>query len=411
MSRAFIVNPDGYVLEGLLDFSYASVTLSQRLWGIDTFQMRVHRHRLYADSIVAGMAMWFPDDDDLFYLIETIESEQSGSVQNDWMTVSGRAVDAFASEERRIIPPPGQAYDTHVSAPAETIMKYYMDEHAGPSADAERQVPGLTIATDMARGTSMSAGFRYNTITDALKELGINGGLGWRSRMIYDSATPASSEIEFEVIEGSDLSAEVFFDFEYETLEEWRELERILDSKTWALVAGQGEGVDRDIVERYVGVGEPEGYARREAFIDARDVELGNTDLLEQRGDAFLESAAPERSIEAKMHQFGSFRYREHWDLGDVVLVRNRPRGLSYAARVVEVHKTLSSGAPQVTAVLDRPFPTLREKTSPSSSQGTGSVIVDQPTGGGGGLTNLDGGAPDDTYGGVMITPIDGGAP
>lgn len=374
MSHAFLVDPNGYELLGVLDESYASVTLSFRLWGVDTFQMRVHRKRLYADSIESGKLIWFPHEDNALFMIESIMSEQTGSVQNDWMTVSGRSLDGFATEERRVIPPAGESHDEVNSVPAETAMKHYVNDHCAAGAPAERQIPGLVVAADLGRGDDVTAEYRYHTVTTPLKEIGAVSGLGWLSRMVYNSADPASSTVEFEVLEGTDHSADVFFDFEYETLEDWHELERIIDSKTFAIVAGQGEDENRDIVERYSGMSEPEGYDRREAFIDARDVEFGNTNLLEMRGDAFLEASSPERSLEAHVHEYGSFRYREHWDRGDIVLVRNRPRGLQYPARVVEVHKTIGDGPERVTAVLDRPFPTIKDKVSASSSAGAGAL-------------------------------------
>lgn len=404
---------DGTTFEtiGLLDNSYEQLQIVRRYWGLDNFIMRVHRRRLYADQIVSGNIIWLPDEENMAFLIEQIAGDQTGSVVNDWMTVYGRSLDSFASEERRIIPPPGEDYDEQHGVPGETAMKHYMDDHAGPSADAERQIPGLVIETDAARGDDVTTDQRYTTITQALKEIGMLTGLGWQGQFSYNTATPSSSTLEFQVIDGMDHSTDVFFDFEYETLEEWHELERILDSKTFAIVAGQGEGADREVVERYQGVSEPEGYARREAFIDARDVALGNLTLLAARGDAFLVGAAPERSVEAKEHQFGSFQYRRDWDLGDIVLIRNRTRGLQYASRVVEIYKTETrEDSIKITAVMDRPFPTLKEKMSAGSSSGTGSIIVDQPvggTGGGGGSPFLDGGTPSSAY----DTAIDGGAP
>ena len=119
----------------------------------------------------------------------------------------------------------------------------------------------------------------------------------------------------------------MFFDFAFETLERWEELDSVIDAKTVALVAGQGEGTARDLVTRWSGT-EPTGFDRREAFLDARDVELGETTVLAQRGDAFLAATGAETSLEADVHQYGGFRYREHWDVGDVVTVRNAERGL-----------------------------------------------------------------------------------
>ena len=90
-------------------------------------------------------------------------------------------------------------------------------------------------------------------------------------------------------------------------------------------------------------------------------MELGETTVLAQRGDAFLAATGAETSLEADVHQYGGFRYREHWDVGDVVTVRNAERALSYPARIVEVEKSFerSAAAPTITAVLGRPFPTL----------------------------------------------------
>ena len=122
----------------------------------------------------------------------------------------------------------------------------------------------------------------------------------------------------------------MFFDFAFETLERWEELDSVIDAKTVALVAGQGEGTARDLVTRWSG-SEPAGFDRREAFLDARDVELGETTVLAQRGDAYLAATGAETSLEADVHQYGGFRYREHWDVGDLVTVRNAERGLSYA--------------------------------------------------------------------------------
>src|SRR5262249_19810879 len=108
------------------------------------------------------------------------------------------------------------------------------------------------------------------------------------------------------------------------------------------------------------------------------DVELGNTDLLEARGDATLAALTDAVALEATVHQFGSFRYREHWDLGDIVLVRNEERGVEYAARVVEVEVTIkdSQAAPTVVATLGRPFPTLRSNSAASGGSATADSVT-----------------------------------
>ena len=140
--------------------------------------------------------------------------------------------------------------------------------------------PGLVVAADAARGPTVTVNGRYQTVLDLVREIGLLAGLGWE--ITYD---PGSGDFVFDVIEGVDRSASVFFDFAFETLERWEELDSVIDAKTVALVAGQGEGTARDLVTRWSGT-EPTGFDRREAFLDARDVELGETTVLAQRGDA-----------------------------------------------------------------------------------------------------------------------------
>jgi hypothetical protein len=136
-------------------------------------------------------------------------------------------------------------------------------------------------------------------------------------------------------------------------------------------------------VARWAG-SEPTGFDRREAFLDARDVELGETTVLAQRGDAYLAGTGAETSLEADVHQYGGFRYREHWDVGDVVTIRNAERALSYPARIVEVEKAFerSAAAPTITAILGRPFPTLASQASSGRAAATADGAVSAASGG-----------------------------
>lgn len=357
MSLLYLLDPAGVVL-GRLDQSYESMTTTLKYQGGGSISLTINRQTLYAEQIVAGTFLYLPDGQEV-YEVEQVESVAEGSAANEQMTVSGRSIDGFILQERRAIPPPGEAYDAF-SGPAESAIKHFVDGHAGPGAAAARQVPNLVIAPDAASGAVVDIAARYKLLEDVLAEIGAVSGMGWATT--YD---PVNHEFVFDTVMGADLSDEVFFDFDFQTLERWVEVISLIDSKTFAIVAGQGEAEDREIVYRWSGT-EPSGFDRRETFIDARDVEQGQTALLEQRGDAAIASVGGERRLEATAHQYGSFRYREHWDLGDIVLVRNVRRGLAFPARVVQVSRswTDSAVAPTLTAALDRALPTIKEKVA-----------------------------------------------
>ena len=379
MTRAYVLDPATRAILGLVDQSWERLTYTRRYTAMDTFTLVIHRSRLYASELAKNRLLYLPDEGDLVFLIEQVESTAEGSTRNDAMTVSGRSLEGIAMAERLVLPPPGESHDRVTGVAAETAVKHYLRAHAADLADPARQLPGLTVAVGAARGPTVTVAGRYQSVLDLVREIGLLAGMGWE--VVYD---PTADAFVFDVLVGADRSASVFFDFAFQTLERWTELDSVLESKTLAVVAGQGEGVDRDVAVRWAGA-EPTGFDRREAFLDARDVEAGATVILEQRGDAYLAAAGAETRLEAGVHQYGAFRYREHWDVGDLVLVRNAERGISYPARIVEVEKAFerSAAAPTVTATLGAPFPTLRSQAAAASSPATADGAVSGATGGG----------------------------
>jgi microcystin-dependent protein len=378
MTRAYVLDPVTRATLGLVDQSWERLSYVRRYTAMDTFELVIHRSRLWASELATKRLLYLPDEGDLVFLIEQIASVAEGSTRNDEMTVTGRSLEGIAMVERLVEPPAGESHDRQTGVAAETAIKHYLRSHAADLAAPARQVPGLVVAPDAARGPAVTVNGRYQTVLDLAREIGLVAGLGWE--ITYE---PLSGDFVFDITDGVDRSASVFFDFAFETLERWEELESVIDAKTVALVAGQGEGTERDLVTRWSGT-EPAGFDRREAFLDARDVELGETTVLAQRGDAFLAATGAETSLEADVHQYGGFRYREHWDVGDVVTVRNAERGLAYAARIVEVTKAFerSAAAPTITAVLGRPFPTLASQASTGRAAATADGAVGTASGG-----------------------------
>ena len=83
-----------------------------------------------------------------------------------------------------------------------------------------------------------------------------------------------------------------------------------------AVVAGQGEAADR--IQVMVGESTQTGLARRELFVDARDVET--IDQLQKRGSEALADAEM-TSIEVDYLASGSFKYPSDFCIGDIVTV------------------------------------------------------------------------------------------
>lgn len=367
---------DGVEPVGVLGDAFERLEWTRSLWKPHTITLDLNLRQLHASAILKNRVLFLPDEEGLAFLVEHIETNDEPGAAKDAMRVIGRSIDAIATEERLALPPEDESHDTQSAVPAETAIKHYVDANGGPGAATARQVPNLVVATDQERGGTVTVSARYQMVGDILREVGAAAGMGWETTLDRDA-----EEYEFEVIPGVDRTASVFFDTAFDTLERYSELDSLLDTKTHAVVAGRGEGADREVVERFLD-SEKEGLERREVFVDARDVEGENPGeavaALETRGDATLEALQAAARYEAVVHPYGSFRYREHWDLGDLVTLRDSDRGLAVPVRVVTVRSSItdSKAAPEREVELDRPFPTLKDRIN---GGGVSGGAIDSP--------------------------------
>lgn len=208
---------------------------------------------------------------------------------------------------------------------AETIMREYVSANIGPDAPTERRsllAQKLVLATDELRGPSdAKASPRFATLLATLQEIALYAGLGFQ-------VIQRGSTLQFEVITLHDRSRTVRLDIDSGTLAS-EESTVSPPELTRAIVAGQGEGVDRVIVQRTSAEGttaEGEWGQIIEEFIDARGT--ADTGELEQKGDARLtEAGFTAVAVKVKPSDL-TMRYPEEWRVGERVgiIVKGQPR-------------------------------------------------------------------------------------
>ena len=103
MTRAYVLDPVTRATLGLVDQSWERLAYTRRYTAMDTFELVIHRSRLWASELATKRLLYLPDEGDLVFLIEQIASVAEGSTRNDEMTVSGRSL------EGRRSPPAGRA--------------------------------------------------------------------------------------------------------------------------------------------------------------------------------------------------------------------------------------------------------------------------------------------------------------
>lgn len=131
------------------------------------------------------------------------------------------------------------------------------------------------------------------------------------------------------------------------------------NTKTCAIVAGEGEGTARTLVT----VGGGSGWDLREVIVDARDVQKGDmttaeyTETLKQKGNEKLAGYGVVEAMEAQTKPFVNFVYREHYDLGDIVTVKKIMWGIEMDKRITEIQEIFEDGGFDIVPTFGDPLP------------------------------------------------------
>jgi Siphovirus ReqiPepy6 Gp37-like protein/Collagen triple helix repeat (20 copies) len=331
--------------------SYQSLIWTRRWHKIGEFQIVVNQHMENVNELKEGRIITNgPNKTGIIAHIEEVTSERAKG--DDQLLVKGYDLKGLLAK-RITIPQPGQSYD-RLTASAETIMKGYVERNA-VNTSQERIIPDLTIAPNQNRGNSLFYQTRFKPLHEELEKISLATGIGW------DVFFNGNGYV-FDVVEGRNLTTNqkdnppVIFSAEFDNVKEQKFVESSLDYKNVAIVAGQGEGADREVVI----VGNESGINRNEVFIDARDVE--NNANLPSRGEQKLSEYAKVESFETQVLTYGPFIYGEDWDLGDIVTVQNAKKTRTAHVRVVEVTEITETNGYRLDVVFGQPMPTIIEK-------------------------------------------------
>lgn len=197
---------------------------------------------------------------------------------------------------------------------AETVIKEYVNEQAVPGAGARATV-GFTVEADGGGGNTISLARSYRSLLTVCQEIAEIGG----GDFAVVSTGPATFEFRwYEGQLGTDRRAAVRFALTFGNMGEPEYALTRSSEANAVLVAGQGEGVDREILWRTdPGLMDDSPWNRREEFVDARD--LTTTAGLESRGDARLRERRPVEGLTFRVIQTPGTVYGRDYFLGDLV--------------------------------------------------------------------------------------------
>lgn len=198
---------------------------------------------------------------------------------------------------------------------------------------------------------TLNAQYTGDNLYDIIQKVCIERGIGFKITL------NANNQFVFKLYSGADRSYNqtnnpyVVFSPKFDNLTNSNYIESVSTMKTIALVGGDGEGTLRTYEDafnpKYMGTGLFSGMARRELFVDARDIsskdEYGDyiddstyRAMLRQRGLENLTENERVISFEGEIETSNMFKYGEDFFNGDVVQIANE-YGYEGRVRIIEI--------------------------------------------------------------------------
>ena len=362
--------------------NYESLLFTRRWHEIGEFELRINRHKQHTEFLQRGNLIMLGASRNKVGIIRhrEIELDENGKKTENWL-VKGIALKGVMAQ-RLVVPSVNDSHD-RASGAAETVMKHYVNNHIVNPVDVKRKIDMLALAVDQQRGSQISWESRFKNLADELVEISKASGLGWDVFLDFQQ-----KKWIFDVFEGRNLTVNqtenppVIFSPQFESLKQLSFVESDFNYRNFGYIAGQGEGVDRRVVE--VG-GDVSGLARIETFIDARDVseqdeeqqtlpESEIVNKLKERGQQKLREFTQDFFLEGHVLTKSPFTYEKDYDLGDFVTIQNREWGITRDARITEVKEIYESSGLQLEVTLGESRPTLIKKLKQELAQIIGEV-------------------------------------
>lgn len=365
--------------------NYTSLQLRKKWHSVGDFELQLHENTLHADKLVKENIIYTADNKAYIIL------HREFNTVTETLIVKGRELKSYLA--RWLIYPPDATAYYRINDKIETIMKTYV------SATLTRKgVTNITVATDQSRGEKTVFQSRYKNLAEELEKLSIASSVGWDITL-----DTAAKEFVFDCYIGTDRTAEqdinsnAIFSVDYDNISEQRLVDSNLNYFNTAIVAGQGEGADREIsIVGDIGL----GLDSFETFVDARDIE--NTDDLIPRGEQKLADTQPVLSFDSVVDVTKNLQYGVDFNLGDMVTIQNIRWGITENRRLTGVTEIYEANGFRLEAGFGEPIKTLtdriKEATSQPISESSAGIVGD---------LNWDGGKSDSVYGGM--DSFDGG--
>lgn len=273
----------------------------------------------------------------------TYSSSKASSAEPTGMMTFKGITDDHHLRDRLAYPVPGdptmagqqaKANDKR-TGPVESVMHAFVNANVGPDSPASRRINELRMGTDLGRGPTVQKSARFKVLGNLLLEAAPLAKLGFR-------VVQVGSKLEFQTFEQADKRKLIRFDLWNNTLASYQ-VEQAGAQTTHVIVAGQEEGVDRQLFEvtSEESLEQADIWHRRiETFLDQRQTD--DVAELTQAGDELLaKSGIAQYGVKFTPMDEYTMRYLYDWSLGDIVtaVVEGREVSAVVAEAIIKIDK------------------------------------------------------------------------
>ena len=308
-------------LTGIVE-SFEYLRWTRRYSACGSFELKAIATPVNLALLQIGSYLWKSDDEEAG-IIEHVELSQT---DKEIITISGRFATSLLA--RRII----WGIET-LNGTLSTCVQTLLDHHILDPADGNRKIDFVSF-TAPSLPMSVNTQISYRNLMDAVTGLCDAANVG-----IKTVFSPFERDFTFTLYEGA--ASQAVFSREYENLTEQTYIRSNVDYADTALIGGEGEGAERTFVSIVGDIGEQ----RREVFVDAKDLRQedfgsGYADALIFRGQSRLSELAMVQSFDAAINPHGNLKYKEDFDLGQLVQVLSKKWDVALTARITEIEES-----------------------------------------------------------------------
>lgn len=339
---------------GIVD-DYAHFKFTENWYDVDTWEMQVNRYRINSDKIsIGGFIRYSIYGYEHIGLVERFEKTagKEGKASEMW-TVSGRGVEAILSTRLATYNTiTGDGFHTVSAVHGPDAMREYVDYNCIDSTKcgASRVIAGLTLGDENPDTTVVTYSARYQPLTEILNDISQQIGCCY-----YLKWSGSALNFTFEVGSGTDVSASVKISPEFDNVESYRYLLTNAELKNVAYVGGIGNANARDVDIVYMAP-EPDGWTRRESFIEASD--CLDTESMMSRGTSYLATNSVQSVLEVEYVESNTFQYGVDFKIGDTVTLEFADV-ISTTSQIISVTEDFTKTEHKTTLGLGRVYPNL----------------------------------------------------